>query len=56
MIFYQLESKRYVETSDSLAFPALNAEIATQFLEQSKKLKSTVWLRAVRNWARGQKI
>jgi Uma2 family endonuclease len=56
VIFYQLESNRYVETSDSLAFPALSAEIATQFLEQSQKLKSTAWLRNVRDWARGQKV
>jgi Uma2 family endonuclease len=56
VIFYQLESKSYVETSDSLAFPALNAETATQFLEQSKNMKSTVWLRKVRDWAREQKL
>jgi CheY-like chemotaxis protein len=45
VIFYQLESGRYIETPNSLAFPALDAETATQFLEQSQKLKSTVWLR-----------
>jgi Uma2 family endonuclease len=56
VVFYRLESGRYVERPDSLAFPALNAEIATQFLEQSQKLKSTVWLRAVRDWAREQKV
>src|SRR5713101_5090761 len=48
VMFYQLKSKRYVETSNSLAFPALNAEIATGFIEQSQKLKSTAWLLKVR--------
>jgi Uma2 family endonuclease len=56
VIFYQLESKRYVETSNSMAFPALNAEIATGFIEQSQKLKSTAWLRKVRSWARAQRV
>jgi Uma2 family endonuclease len=56
VMVYQLESKVYVETSNSLAFPALNAEIATRFMEQSQKLKSTAWLRKVRSWARGQRV
>ena len=56
VIFYQLESKRYVETPNSLAFPALNAEIATRFIEQSQTLKSTAWLRTVRGWARRQRV
>ena len=55
VFFYQLESGRYVETPDSLAFPALSAEIATEFIERSQKLKSTAWLRKVRSWARGRK-
>jgi Uma2 family endonuclease len=56
VMFYQLESKRYVETPNSLAFPALSDEIATRFMEQSQKLKSTAWLRKVRSWARGQRV
>jgi Uma2 family endonuclease len=56
VMFYQLESKRYVETPNSLAFPALNDEIAIRFMEQSQKLKSTAWLRKVRSWARGQRV
>lgn len=51
---FQLLSDQYVETPGSLALPALTAEIATQFLEQAKELKSTVWLRTVRQWARTQ--
>ena len=56
VMFYQLESKRYVETPNSLAFPALSDEIATRFMEQSQKLKSTAWLRKVRSSARGQRV
>jgi Uma2 family endonuclease len=56
IMFYQLESKRYVETPNSLAFPALSDGIATRFMEQSQKLKSTAWLRKVRSWARGQRV
>ena len=53
--FFHLESGLYKESDHSLAFPALGYEIATEFLMQSKKLKSTVWLREVRDWAREHK-
>ncbi|PYT10428.1 MAG: hypothetical protein DMF60_00065 [Acidobacteria bacterium] len=55
LTIFRLEAGRYLETSNSLAFPALTAEVASQFLDESKTLKSTVWLRQVRAWARGQK-
>jgi Uma2 family endonuclease len=55
LTIFRLEAGRYIETPNSLAFPALNAEVATQFLDESKKLKSTTWLRQVRAWARVQK-
>src|SRR5436190_9852523 len=41
LTIFRLEAGRYLETSNSLAFPALTAEVATQFLDESKKLKST---------------
>jgi Uma2 family endonuclease len=53
--FFQLDSGRYIESDRSLAFPAISSEIATEFLTQSQKLKDTVWLREVRDWARAQK-
>jgi len=56
VIFYRLESGSYLETSNSQALPKLDAESATQFLEQSLTLRSTVWLRAVRDWARAQTV
>jgi len=55
LTIFRLEAGRYIETPNSLAFPALNAEVATQFLDESKKLKSTAWLRQIRAWARLQK-
>ncbi len=54
VIFYLLESNAYIETANSLAFTALDSEIATDFLAESQRLKSTAWLRKVREWARAQ--
>lgn len=54
VIFYRLESNTYVETSHSLALTLLDSNTATDFLVQSQTLKSTVWLRKVRDWARLQ--
>ena len=51
----RLEAGRYNVTPNSLAFPALNSEVATRFLIERKKLKSTAWLLKVRAWARDQK-
>lgn len=52
---FQLESGSYIETPHSVAFRALTSEIATEFLDESQTLKSTAWLRKVRQWARAQK-
>lgn len=52
VLFYRLESHSYVETSHSLAFTALDSDTATDFLARSQTLKSTSWLREVRQWAR----
>lgn len=54
VFFYRLESNTYVETSHSLALSSLDSDTATDFLAQSQTLKSTVWLRKVRDWARLQ--
>ncbi|SRR5713226_2409593 len=48
-------SSRHEKPNRILAFPRLKAEVATQFLDERKKLKSTAWLRQVRAWARAQK-
>jgi Uma2 family endonuclease len=51
---FRLESGGYVEASNSLPFPAVTGEILTLFLDESQELKSTAWLRKVREWARSQ--
>ncbi|MEW6208873.1 MAG: Uma2 family endonuclease [Acidobacteriota bacterium] len=53
--FFRLEDDEYRETSNSLAFPPLTSEIATRFLAESLTVKSTAWLRSLREWAREQK-
>ncbi len=52
---HRLDGGRYVEAASSSAFPLLTAEIATQFLEQRRSLRSTEWVRQVRAWARQQR-
>jgi Uma2 family endonuclease len=51
---FRLEKGGYLETSNSLSFPALTGEVLTLFLGDGQKLKSTAWLRKVREWARAQ--
>ncbi len=50
--FFRLEDDEYRKTLNSLAFPSLTSEIATRFLTESLTMKSTQWLRRVRQWAR----
>jgi Uma2 family endonuclease len=51
---YKLEGDNYSKADHSPAFPILTSEMATQFLEESTQMKSTAWLRRVRDWAREQ--
>jgi hypothetical protein len=46
---YKLEGDHYVKADYSPTFPPLTSELATQFLEESAQIKSTTWLRRVRN-------
>jgi Uma2 family endonuclease len=52
---YRLAGERYVEVTHSVVLPLLTNEYATRFLEERKQTPSTVWLRAVRAWAREQR-
>jgi len=54
VMIYRLEGESYEEAEQSLALPLLTSEMATQFLAESLEMKSTVWLRHVREWAREQ--
>lgn len=51
---YRFEKQGYVESKHSLALPILTAEAATQFVAEAAEMKSTAWLRYVRQWAREQ--
>jgi Uma2 family endonuclease len=48
----QLADRRYVEAERSVALPLLTSAVATQLMELSKTLKSSLWLRRVRDWVR----
>jgi hypothetical protein len=45
---HRLEGRVYVEAASSSAFPPLTAEMATRFLEERRRLRSTQWVRQVR--------
>src|SRR5437660_3240033 len=55
VMLYRLAGERYVEVTHSVALPLLTNEHVTRFLEERKQVPSTVWLRAVRAWARDQR-
>jgi len=52
---HRLAGECYVEVTHSVVLPPLTTEHATRFLEERKQVPSTVWLRAVRAWAREQR-
>jgi Uma2 family endonuclease len=52
---YCLAGERYVEVTHSVVLPLLTNERASRFLAERKQAPSTVWLRAVRAWARDQR-
>jgi Uma2 family endonuclease len=52
---HRLEGDRYVEANSSLAFPPLTAETITRFLGDRQRLRSTQWVRQIREWARRQR-
>ncbi len=47
-----LVAGEYAEVDSSAALPPLTAEIVTRFLNQSRRMRRTVWIRQVGEWAR----
>lgn len=47
----KLEGSQYVETDESIALPPLTGEVLTNFLSDSREMKSVAWTRRVRGWA-----
>ena len=54
--FYVLQEGVYLETKTSLALPILSSERATKSLLESRKLKSTAWVKQIQQWARGERM
>ena len=52
VVFFVLAGENYEAAEESRALPALTSGVATDFLEASTQLKSTVWSRRLRDWAR----
>jgi Uma2 family endonuclease len=47
-----LEGSEYVETTESTVIPPVTSNVLSNFMEKSTTTKRTVWLEAVREWAR----
>lgn len=47
----RLAGSGYYETATSAALPPLTSEILTDFLQSSRALRRTAWIRQVREWA-----
>ena len=52
VFFFIVEGVEYKEADHSLAFPSLTSAIVATFLKESVELKSTAWVRRIREWAR----
>jgi Uma2 family endonuclease len=52
--FFALKDGAYEEVEHSVALPPLTGAVATRFLDESATLKSTLWLRRVREWVRAE--
>ena len=52
VIVLRLADGRYSEAARSIAFPVITGERLTQFLTESRQVRSTEWLKRVRAWIR----
>jgi Uma2 family endonuclease len=52
---FQRTGEQYTAVEQSTVLPPLTSTILTQFLEESRTLRSPDWLRRVQDWARGHK-
>jgi Uma2 family endonuclease len=53
MTILVLESSDYAETAESIVLPSVTSSVLTDFVEKSKSMKRTAWLKEVREWSRG---
>jgi Uma2 family endonuclease len=54
IIIFTLEGGDYVERDESKALSLVAIADLSRFIEQSKTMRRTVWLRSVREWAKGR--
>jgi len=54
--FYVLQEGVYLETKTSLALPILSSEKATEFLRESREMKSTAWAKRIREWTQAERL
>ncbi len=47
-----LEGSDYGETTESIVLPPVTSNILIDFVEKSKSMKRTAWLKEVREWSR----
>lgn len=52
---FGLCGKKYVEAKESAVLPKVTSDVLTNFLSQSQTLKRSIWIKNVREWARGLK-
>jgi Uma2 family endonuclease len=52
MTILVLEASDYAETADSIVLPPFTSAVLTDFVEKSKSMKRTAWLKEVREWSR----
>ena len=52
MTILVLEGSDYAETAESIFLPPVTSNVLTDFVEKSKSMKRTAWLKEVREWSR----
>lgn len=53
---FQQTDEQYTAVEQSIVLPPLTSTVLTQFLEESRTLRSPDWLRRVQEWAQKQKL
>ncbi len=51
LVFYKLSGDTYLQSKNSIAFPAIESEAASEFIQANKNLTSTAFIKAFQEWA-----
>jgi hypothetical protein len=52
MTILVLEGSDYAERTESIVLPPVTSNVLNDFVEKSKSMKRTAWLKEVRQWSR----